>query len=259
MPLNRCESDGSPGWKWGDAPSAKCYTYTAGNEESEKAARKKAMAQAAAMGEFPGTGVMETRGEPDGQASPLAPIEFRQSSVSDVKFAQRIVDLIVVPYEEPGIIEFRGELWTESFARGAFDGIEKRPNRVRANRDHDDHRIIGKALKFWPSREEGLVAEVRVSQTPLGDETLALADDGILSASVGFAARGRDQVFDRKNSTRYIKKAFVDHIAFVPVPTYEGAGVLAVRAGVPPANAAELPKLETPNLDELRVWYQARH
>jgi HK97 family phage prohead protease len=186
-----------------------------------------------------------------------APIEFRNSNVANVKFAQRIIDLIVVPYEETGVVEYRGQLWKESFRRGAFDGIEKRPNRVRANRDHDDHRIIGKALKFWPSRQEGLVAEVRVSQTPLGDETLALADDGVLGASVGFAARGRDQEFDRKNMFRRINKAFVDHIAFVADPAYEGAGVLGIREGVQPVNAAGLPTLVTPDLDELVAWYQA--
>ncbi len=187
-----------------------------------------------------------------------APVEFRESNIADVKFAQRIIDLIVVPYDEQALIEYRGQLWKESFQRGAFDGIEKRPNRVRANRDHDDHRVIGKALKFWPSREDGLIAEVRASQTPLGDETLTLADDGILSASVGFAARGRDQEFDRKNMTRRIRKAFVDHIAFTPNAAYTGAGVLAVRHGLEPPNAAGLPRLVTPNLDDLLEWQRAR-
>lgn len=42
MPLKRCQSDGKPGWKWGDA--GKCYTG--------QNARKKALAQAVAMGEF---------------------------------------------------------------------------------------------------------------------------------------------------------------------------------------------------------------
>jgi HK97 family phage prohead protease len=192
------------------------------------------------------------------EETPRAPIEFRSSNVADVKFAQRIIDLIVVPYDEQGLVEYRGQLWKESFRRGAFDGIEKRPNRVRANRDHDDHRIVGKALKFHPSRQEGLVAEVRVSQTPLGDETLALADDGVLGASVGFAARGRDQEFDRKNMSRRINKAFVDHIAFVPDPTYLGAEVLGIRSATESPLAADLPKLVTPHLDELLVWLRSR-
>jgi HK97 family phage prohead protease len=187
---------------------------------------------------------------------PRAPIEFRDSKLAGVNFAQRTIELIVVPYEETAVVEYRGELWNEMFLRGSYDGIEKRPGRVRGNRDHDDRRLVGKAVKFSPSRREGLVAEVRVSRTPLGDETLALADDDVLGASAGFAARGRDQEFDRRTMTRRIKRAFLDHIAFVPDPAYRGAGVLAVRTA--PLQAAELPKLDTPNLDELRDWLAAR-
>ena len=50
MPVNKCSKDGQPGFKWGDAGA--CYTYTSGNPESIKAAKKKALAQATAMGEF---------------------------------------------------------------------------------------------------------------------------------------------------------------------------------------------------------------
>lgn len=49
MPLNRCMKDGKPGYRWGSGDGAKCYTYTVGNEESRKRARKKAMEQAAAI------------------------------------------------------------------------------------------------------------------------------------------------------------------------------------------------------------------
>lgn len=187
-----------------------------------------------------------------------APIEFRASNVADVKFAQRVITLVVVPYEQEALVEYRGQVWKELFLRGAFDGIEKRPNRVRANRDHDDHRVIGKAMRFFPSRDEGLVSEVRVSQTPLGDETLALADDGVLSASVGFAARGSDQELDRASMTRRIVKAFVDHIAFTPVPAYKGATVLGIREGLDRPNAADLPRLVTPALDDLLAWHRSR-
>ena len=45
----RCQEEEQPGWKWGD--SGKCYIYEAGDEESEKAAKEKAMKQAVAIGE----------------------------------------------------------------------------------------------------------------------------------------------------------------------------------------------------------------
>jgi HK97 family phage prohead protease len=192
------------------------------------------------------------------EEAPRAPIEFRNSSVAGLNFAQRIIEVVAVPYEESALVEYRGEWWNEMFLRGSFDGIEKRPNRVRANRDHDDMRLVGKAVKFHPSRQEGLVAEVRVSHTPLGEETLELAKDGVLDVSVGFAARGRDQEFERRTMTRRIRKAFADHIAFTPTAAYTGAGVLAVRHATQSPDAAELKKLDTPNMDELRDWLNAR-
>ena len=194
----------------------------------------------------------------DDQKPPKAPVEYRDSisTVAGVNFAQRIIEVIAVPYEQSTTVSWRGEPWTESFARGAFDGIEKRPNRIRANRDHDPRRVMGKVLRFSPSREEGLVAEVRVSNTPLGDETLALADDEVLGASIGFAALGRDQQLDKAKRTRRIMRAFLDHLAFTPAPAYEGADVLSVRSGEP-AERVELPKLVTPDLDELVCWFRS--
>lgn len=46
MPIKTCTSGGKPGYKWGD--TGKCYTYTAGNEASRKAAKAKAIKQAVA-------------------------------------------------------------------------------------------------------------------------------------------------------------------------------------------------------------------
>jgi HK97 family phage prohead protease len=183
------------------------------------------------------------------------PLEFREASVSDVNFAQRLITLVAVPYEEAATVEYRGELWEESFLRGAFDGIEKRPNRVRANRNHDKNRTVGKALAFFPSRQEGLVADVRIAPTPLGDETLTLADEDMLSVSVGFGVNGSDQVLDRPY--RRIKRAFLDHLAFVESPAYASAQVLAVR-GDEETLAKDLPKLVTPNLDEVLAWLNTR-
>ena len=177
------------------------------------------------------------------------PLEFRSSNVANVNFAQRIIDVIAVPYDEEAAVEYRGEMWRELFLRGSFDGIEKQPNRVRANRDHDRQRTVGKVVKFSPSRSEGLVAAVRIAQTTLGDETLALADEDCLGASVGFAVRGSGQELDRRNKIRRIKQALLDHLSFVPDPAYMGAGVLSVRAAALRA---------TPYLDEVIEWQRAR-
>ena len=106
-------------------------------------------------------------------------------------------------------------------------------------------------MNFWPSRKEGLVGAARIAQTPLGDETLALADEDCLGASVGFAVLGSGMELDRRIRKRRIKKALMDHLAFVPDPAYVGAGVLSVRGLAVPA--------ATPALDELVAWMQRRN
>lgn len=187
------------------------------------------------------------------------PIEFRSAEIAGVNFAQRIIELVAVPYEQEAIVEWRNDLWHETFERGSFDGIEKRPNRVRANRDHDKTRTVGKAVAFHPSRDEGLVTELRIAKTVLGDETLALADEDVLSASVEFAARMRDQIIDKRNMTRRIRRAFLDMIALVPDPAYAGAQVLSVRHDASSPDAASPRLADTPVLDELTAWMASRH
>lgn len=187
------------------------------------------------------------------------PIEYRASTVAGVNFAQRIIEVIAAPYDEEGIVMWRGEPWRELFLRGAWDGIEKRPNRIRANREHNKSRTVGNCRKLWPSRQEGLVAEVKIAQTLLGDETLALAHDDCLGASVGYAARPSDVDLDKTNKLRRVKRAWLDHLAFDPDPVYAGAGVLSVRSAGHPLLASEMPPMvETPMLDELIAWQRAR-
>ncbi|OFB37966.1 hypothetical protein BA059_16860 [Mycolicibacterium sp. (ex Dasyatis americana)] len=186
------------------------------------------------------------------EANPLAPIEHRYAGVTvgEVDFTQRLITVVAVPYEQPALVEYRSELWHELFERGSLNSVAGAPHRVRANRDHNKSRTIGKVTQFWPDREEGLVAEVRIAKTPLGDETLALADDDCLSASVGFGVRPADQVLDRKTMTRRIKTAYLDHLSFVESPAYVGAQVLSVRDDATAVCAATMDPLRTPNLDQ---------
>ena len=191
---------------------------------------------------------------------PDGPILYRSSSVVGVNYAQRTIEFVAAPYDEEAVVMWRGEPWRELFERGASDGIEKRPNRIKANREHDKTRTVGKVTSFWPSRTEGLVAATRIAKTPLGDETLALADDECLGASVGYAAPPRYVELDKtgRPGLRRVKRAFMDHLSFVSDPTWESAAVLSVRSATPPSSATELSPLVTPALDELRTWLQTR-
>jgi len=239
MPMQRCELDGDPGWKWGDA--GKCYTFTEGDEESEMAAREKAMAQASAMGEFPGTGHRNQSVE----------VEHRASSLQDVDKKQRLIDLIVVPYDQEADIFWHGDIWHESHDRGAYQGIQDHAGRVQVNREHVKGDTVGRLVAADPNHAAGLFGRVKIYSTPRGDETLTLAEEGGAFPSIGFRVNSfADQRIDRRNKTRRIMRGFVDHIGFVEDPAYVGAEVLAVRAGQSGLAVAEKPLPETPNLDE---------
>jgi hypothetical protein len=198
---------------------------------------------------------------PASEEAPAEPILYRSSSVVGVNYAQRIIEFVAAPYDEEAVVMWRGEPWRELFLRGAWDGIEKRPNRVKVNREHEKTRTVGKVVNFWPSRSEGLVGTARIAKTPLGDETLALADDECLGASVGYAAPPRYVELDKtgRPGLRRVKRAFMDHLSFVSDPTWESAAVLSVRGADQPQSAADLPRLETPALDELREWLASRN
>jgi phage head maturation protease len=122
------------------------------------------------------------------------PVELRRATVTAVDFEHRIITTIAVPYDEEAFINYRGQDMRESFDPGAFHGIETRNNDVTVNRDHDPGRTIGKVVSYRTDDPAGLITDTYISRTPLGDESLQLADDGILKASVGFSVRPSDQV-----------------------------------------------------------------
>jgi len=180
-------------------------------------------------------------------------LRFRAAQQVAVSFPDRTIELIVTPWESPALVPFQGRMVTEIFSRGAYDGIERRANRVRVNRDHNLERTVGRAVAFHPSRAEGLVAQIRIAQTDLGDETLALADDECLDASAGYLPMPDGEVWEARDRVR-VRKAWLGHIALTPEPAYETARVLAVRSAERASPAA------TPNLDEVMGWrLQARY
>lgn len=181
---------------------------------------------------------------------PTGQLEYRTATPIGVSFPDRIIELVVMPYEQDAPVDYQGRLITEICSRGAFDGIERRANRVRVNRDHDITRTVGRAIAFHPSREDGLVAELRIAQTELGDETLTLADEQILDASAGFLPMPGGVNWENR-SRRRLNKVWLGHIAMTPDPAYLGAGVLAVRAA---PDAPDGERSSTPNLDQVRAW-----
>jgi HK97 family phage prohead protease len=159
--------------------------------------------------------------------------------------------VVAAPYEQPTQIFYRGEMWKELFERGSFNGIETRQRRIPVNREHNPENLVGKVLDAWPDRPDGLVVDIRVAKTAKGDETLALADDEALGASVGYGLkRPGDQLLDRLTHTRRIRRAFLDHLSLVGDPAYTGAKILAMRSTSGPPEGAHASG-PTPNLNRI--------
>lgn len=189
----------------------------------------------------------------------MSELEYRTAEVVGVSYPKRQIELIVMPYETPTVVNTPTRTYTEVVSRGAYDGVEKRGNRIRVNRDHNLARTCGRATALHPSRAEGLVAELYISRTELGEETLTLADEGILDASAGFALLRDEQTGRVKpgaevwetRSRRRLNHLWLGHIALTPDPAYETATVLAVR-DTTPDSAVATPNLERLELDTLR-------
>jgi HK97 family phage prohead protease len=175
----------------------------------------------------------------------------------DVSYADRTITVVVMPYEVTADVMWNKRPVTEVISRGAFDGIQRRANRIRANRDHKDERTFGRASAFRPDQPEGLVADIHVARTPLGDETLTLAEDGCLDASAGFRPMPGGLSWETRDSYR-ITKAWLHHIALVPEGAYgENASVIEVRGAFAGITESAVPSA-TPNLDLARAWLLER-
>ena len=173
-------------------------------------------------------------------------VEYRTASTTlEVRHAQRIIDLIAVPYDEPTQVLRRGRWVTETVDPQAFTGVH---GDVTVNRAHDLEAPLGRVASYHPNDPRGLRAELRISRTREGDDVLELAADGLLSPSIGFAPLPGGEEWTHDRSAVKVTRAKLVHIALTGDPAYRGAKVLAVRS----TDAAPT-RVATPNLDRLRL------
>ena len=177
-------------------------------------------------------------------------VEVRSANITGVDAKQRIIELVAVPWEQEAEVFVHGEMWREVFTRGAFDGIEEHAGRVRVNREHRMGDTVGKVIQFT-NAADGLRAQVKIANTERGDETLALAEEDMISASVGYRVKKPSDVqVNNRTRMRRVVRAFIDHLAMVEAPAYAGAHVLAVREGPSELKEDGKKRLPTPALDE---------
>jgi HK97 family phage prohead protease len=189
-------------------------------------------------------------------------LEIRAAQVVEVFAPKRMLELIVMPYETEADVVYEGRMIREICTRGAFGSVQERTRRIIVNRDHDLNRICGKVVALHPSREEGLVAEVKIlKQAAEGDATLEAVEEGMLDASAGFALLRQDngrgpvypdaETWEQHGTLRRLNRLHLHHVALTPDPAYVDARVLAVR------NAATIATGTTPNRDRLRYDHYA--
>ncbi len=172
-------------------------------------------------------------------------------TLTDVDRKLRLIELIAVPWDQPAEIFWRGDIWTETFKLGSFDGIETRSDSIRVNREHVKGNTVGKIIEFNPGHADGLFARVKIVKGAKGDEVLDLAEDDMISPSVGYRAqKPSDVLLDKQTRSRTVLNAFLDHLGMVEDPAFKGARVLAVRGESSGSAADSGPLPETPVLDE---------
>jgi HK97 family phage prohead protease len=169
-------------------------------------------------------------------------IEFRKAHTGAVDFAERTIEVRVIPYDEEIDVEFQGKPIRERVDPGSFKNIDPKSTRITVNRDHDYGRTVGRIVEL---REEptGAVGVTKISNTALGDETLQLADDRVLGASVGMMV-ARSGMEIANGLRRIFRIDFLDHVALLPNPAYAGAEVLDVREAALPVSDVAMPNLE---------------
>lgn len=165
-------------------------------------------------------------------------IEQRSFSVAFQYRAEgdgRTISGIAVPYNVEQRIN--GNL-TEVFRKGAFADVVRAPFRVKLLRGHDAKAMpLGRATLLRET-DDGLYAEMRVSNTAAGDEVLELIKDGALdNLSIGFMP-----LKNRKREDGVIERIKA-HLAEISLVTFGAYGDLAAISGVRDQLESNSPRL----------------
>lgn len=141
----------------------------------------------------------------------------------------RTVRGIIVPWDTPTVVDDGSGPYAEAFRAGAFDeylgsvGIE----RVKFLGHHKrNENPLGRAT-LLRNDAAGQYAELYVSKTLAGDESLELIRDGVLDGfSVGFSPVLTERVGD----VSYRTSARLSEVSLVTFPAYSDARVAGVRS-----------------------------
>lgn len=162
------------------------------------------------------------------------PMLARRYETTDLELDGRNVFLRCVPFDVGAVVNDPppmgdGIPYEESFARGAFDGATKAPNRVLLEFEHfypGLSGVIGHGVEM-EEHADALYGRFRVSKAQDGEKALELIAEKVLTAaSVYFAPIKSARV---RGGMRRLKVK-LDRVALCREGAYPGAEVLAVRS-----------------------------
>jgi HK97 family phage prohead protease len=143
-----------------------------------------------------------------------------------VRFKDRTVELVAVPWDSPTVVDDGDGPYREAFARTTR--VDKLRDRIPALLHHDPRRPFGVVTNLTHGRV-GLEARIVASRTADGDEALELAAEGILYPSIGFSS-----VEHSERAGVRIRRAILLHeISLTTFQAYAGASVTSVRDATP--------------------------
>lgn len=148
----------------------------------------------------------------------------------EVRSDGRTLEGTVLVYGEQAHIVEYGQRYTETFTRGAFVGTDPTSVVLTAKHPRSSSELpIGVSVEFddGPTKLRGAW---HVSETELGNETLALAHDRVpLGLSVGFLEVPGGSRWNHARTHVERHRAALDHVAVVRAGAYPSAHVTGVR------------------------------
>lgn len=148
----------------------------------------------------------------------------------------RTVDVRIVPYGVSAeVSDDKGRsFYREQWEPGAFDDQLVAGHRLKVllNFEHQSgiSNVVGKGIALR-TEADGLHGSFRVANTPAGDTTLELVNDGILDG-VSLEAIAKKSIRTAEGVVRRVK-AHLHNVALCRHPAFADAKVLAVREGQP--------------------------
>jgi len=136
--------------------------------------------------------------------------------------SRRSITAVAVPYDTWATVSDGTEVM---FKQGSLPVDGKAP---RVFMYHDSTKPVG-IVAERVEVEGAMMAEMRISNTPLGDEALTLAADGVFDVSVGVNPLRFEE--DDQGRITVLEAEWLE-LSLVPIPAFAGATITEVRASI---------------------------